>query len=175
VTHDQVEAMTMADKIVVLHSGIIEQVGSPLDLYHKPDNIFVAGFIGSPKMNFLKATASQSGKTITATLKDGTTISLPTDRARKAADGEVILGIRPEHITLNASSTSGIKASVRLAEYLGSETMFYATLGGGEDIAIKADGLATAKPGESLKLNFAPEACHLFASDGTTILNSALV
>jgi multiple sugar transport system ATP-binding protein len=175
VTHDQVEAMTMADKIVVLHSGIIEQVGSPLDLYHKPDNMFVAGFIGSPKMNFLKGTASQSGKAISVTLKDGTTISLPADRARKAASGEVTLGIRPEHITLGASGKSGVKATVRLAEYLGSETMFYATLGGGEDIAIKADGLATAKPGEILKLNFAPEACHLFSNDGTAIANSALI
>jgi multiple sugar transport system ATP-binding protein len=174
VTHDQVEAMTMADKIVVLHSGIIEQVGSPLELYHKPDNMFVAGFIGSPKMNFLKATASQSGKTIAITLKDGTKISLPADRARKAASGEVTLGIRPEHITVGASGNSAVKATVRLAEYLGSETMFYATLGGGEDIAIKADGLATSKPGETLKLNFAPEACHVFANDGTTIANSAL-
>jgi multiple sugar transport system ATP-binding protein len=175
VTHDQVEAMTMADKIVVLHSGIIEQVGSPLELYHKPDNMFVAGFIGSPKMNFLKGTASQSGKTISITLKDGTKISLPADRARKAASGEVTLGIRPEHITLGASAKSGVKATVRLAEYLGSETMFYATLGSGDDIAIKADGLATAKAGEGLKLNFAPEACHLFANDGTTIVNSALI
>jgi multiple sugar transport system ATP-binding protein len=174
VTHDQVEAMTMADKIVVLHGGIIEQVGSPLELYHKPDNMFVAGFIGSPKMNFLKATAKQSGKNIDVTLKDGTSISLPTDRARKAASGEVTLGIRPEHIGLGASGKSAIHAKVRLAEYLGSETMFYATLGGGDDIAIKADGLSTAKSGETLKLSFAPEACHLFASDGTTIANSAL-
>jgi multiple sugar transport system ATP-binding protein len=175
VTHDQVEAMTMADKIVVLHSGIIEQVGSPLDLYHKPDNMFVAGFIGSPKMNFLKGMAKQSGKAIDVTLRDGSRIQLPAERARQAASGEVILGIRPEHITLGAAGKHPINATVRLAEYLGSETMFYATLQGGEDIAIKADGLSTAKTGETLKLSFAPEACHVFALDGTTIANSALV
>jgi multiple sugar transport system ATP-binding protein len=175
VTHDQVEAMTMADKIVVLQSGVIEQVGSPLDLYHKPDNIFVAGFIGSPKMNFLKASAKQSGKNIDVTLKDGTRITIPASRTRKSASGDVILGIRPEHIGLGATGKASVKATVRLAEYLGSETMFYATLGSGEDIAIKADGLSSAKAGEVLKLSFAPEACHLFAGDGTTIANSALV
>jgi multiple sugar transport system ATP-binding protein len=175
VTHDQVEAMTMADKIVVLHGGIIEQVGSPMELYHRPDNMFVAGFIGSPKMNFLKGTAKQTGKTIDVTLADGTRLALPAARARKAVEGAVTLGIRPEHIALGATGKSAIAATVRIAEYLGSETMFYSALGSGEDIAIKADGLASAKAGASLKLSFPPEACHLFAEDGSAVVNSALI
>jgi multiple sugar transport system ATP-binding protein len=171
VTHDQVEAMTMADKIVVLHSGIIEQVGSPLDLYHKPANLFVAGFIGSPKMNFIKAKARQSASSINVSFANGSEISIPASRAQKAIGEDVTLGIRPEHIDLKGP----INAQVRLAEYLGSESMFYATLTDGTDISVKADGLAKAASGSALTLNFSPEACHLFASDGTTILNSALV
>jgi multiple sugar transport system ATP-binding protein len=172
VTHDQVEAMTMADKIVVLHAGIIEQAGSPLELYHRPDNMFVAGFIGSPKMNFLKGRASGSGKMIAVTLSDGSKLSLPGDTARGPASGDVIVGIRPEHIELVPKG--GIGASLRLAEYLGSETMFYAALKDGSDISVKADGLTKGVVGKDLSLSFPPEACHLFAGDGKTILNSRL-
>ncbi len=171
VTHDQVEAMTMADKIVVLSAGRIEQVGSPLDLYHKPANLFVAGFIGSPKMNFIKAKARLSGSVINVSFSNGSEVSIPASRAQKTSGEDVTLGIRPEHIRLSGP----IPANVRLAEYLGSESMFYATLADGTDISVKADGLAKATAGEKLNLTFPPEACHLFASDGTTILNSALV
>jgi multiple sugar transport system ATP-binding protein len=172
VTHDQVEAMTMADRIVVLHGGIIEQVGSPLELYHRPDNMFVAGFIGSPKMNFLKGKATTSGKSINVTLSDGSKLSLPANGARASASGDVTVGIRPEHIQL--VSKGGIDATLRLAEYLGSETMFYASLKDGSDISVKADGLSKGVVGKGLSLAFPPEACHLFATDGKTILNSRL-
>jgi multiple sugar transport system ATP-binding protein len=171
VTHDQVEAMTMADKIVVLHAGIIEQVGSPLELYHRPNNMFVAGFIGSPKMNFLKAKATQTGKTISVTLSDGSKISLPAQNAKINGTQDVTLGIRPEHIVIAEKGKSDTKGTVRLAEYLGSETMFYLSMADQSDISAKADGLSKAKPGQTLNLNLPTEACHLFDSAGKTIIN----
>jgi multiple sugar transport system ATP-binding protein len=174
VTHDQVEAMTMADKIVVLHGGIIEQVGSPLDLYHHPRNMFVAGFIGSPKMNFLKGKASKAGKTITVKLSDGSSVALPAGKATLSGSSDVTLGIRPEHIKIVDKGKSDTKGTVRLAEYLGSESMFYLSLADGGDISVKADGLSKANAGATLALNLPTEACHLFDSAGNTILNGTL-
>ena len=174
VTHDQVEAMTMADKIVVLQGGVIEQVGSPLDLYHHPKNLFVAGFIGSPKMNFLKAKGTQTGKTINVTLVDGSKISLPARHAKLDGTQDVTLGIRPEHIGVAAKGKGDTTGTVRLAEYLGSESMFYLSMADGGDIAVKADGLAKAETGASLALALPADACHLFDSKGQTILNATL-
>ncbi|KQQ59761.1 ABC transporter ATP-binding protein [Rhizobium sp. Leaf311] len=172
VTHDQVEAMTMADKIVVLSAGKIEQVGSPLELYHRPNNLFVAGFIGSPKMNVLKVKAtSQDGK-ILVELPSGTMLSLDgqTDTALAGAS----LGIRPEHISATGTGDVVIEGTVRLAEYLGSETLFFVELADGSEISVKADGLAAAKPGDSLKLGINAKACHLFDSNGRAIINGDL-
>jgi multiple sugar transport system ATP-binding protein len=166
VTHDQVEAMTMADKIVVLHSGIIEQVGSPLELYHRPRNMFVAGFIGSPKMNFIKAEA-KAGK---LSLPGGGTV----DVNAKNINGTVTLGIRPEHITLSPAGKATLKGTLKLAEYLGSETMFYAELADGSSLAVKADGLAKADRGAALNVTFPAEACHVFDASGNAILNGDL-
>ena len=175
VTHDQVEAMTMADKIVVLNAGLIEQVGSPLELYHRPRNTFVAGFIGSPKMNFIPAKASPgTGGTIDVTLPGGSLISLPANGATVSRDQAVTLGIRPEHIALSGASDASLKTTVRLAEYLGSETMFYATLADGSEIAVKADGLAKAEPGETLAAGIPAKACHLFDAKGVALLNGDL-
>jgi multiple sugar transport system ATP-binding protein len=177
VTHDQVEAMTMADKIVVLNSGIIEQVGSPLELYHRPRNMFVAGFIGSPKMNFLKATAS-SGKAgkLDVSLPGGASITLEGKQAVLQAATPVTLGIRPEHLSLDGAGKQGatLTSKVRLAEYLGSETMFYTHLADGSEIAVKADGLARADIGSALKIEINPAACHLFDEDGRAIVNGDL-
>jgi multiple sugar transport system ATP-binding protein len=175
VTHDQVEAMTMADKIVVLHGGIIEQVGSPLELYHRPNNLFVAGFIGSPKMNFIPATVSASkGKTVTVSLPgDGkTTITMAS--AAPAVGTKLTLGVRPEHIELAAKGKGTVNGVIRAAEYLGSETMFYATLADGSDISVKAGGLAANKSGDTLPLMLPPAACHLFDANGMTIHNGDL-
>ena len=173
VTHDQVEAMTMADKIVVLNAGIIEQVGSPLELYHRPRNMFVAGFIGSPKMNFVKATASPASGGIAVDLPGGGSITLDSD-ARVAAGQSVTLGVRPEHLVLAAGPGAVLSGRLRLAEYLGSETMFYLTLADGGELAIKADGLAKAAPGETLTVSLPAAACHLFDADGRTIVNGDL-
>ncbi len=115
VTHDQVEAMTMADKIVVLNAGLIEQVGSPLELYHRPRNTFVAGFIGSPKMNFLKTTAAMQGDKIVVAVPGGGGVTLEGRGTKVEQNQPVTLGIRPEHITLGGTD---LKGTVRLAEYL---------------------------------------------------------
>ncbi len=175
VTHDQVEAMTMADKIVVLHAGIIEQVGSPLELYHRPNNMFVAGFIGSPKINFIKAIASpQRGGKILVNMPGGTKITLD-DQGKKIGEGQdVTLGIRPEHITIGEKNDGELKGTLRIAEYLGSETMFYASLADGTDLSVKADGLTTAKSGSDIKFGLPAAACHLFDGAGKTILNGDL-
>ncbi|MBP1861173.1 ABC transporter ATP-binding protein [Rhizobium herbae] len=174
VTHDQVEAMTMADKIVVLSAGSIEQIGSPLELYHRPKNIFVAGFIGSPKMNFLKATAAPAGDQIRVTLPDSVDILLPAGNSSVSQGQSVTLGIRPEHIDADARDGAILPAKLRLAEYLGSETMFYVSLADGSDIAVKADGLATAKPGADFRIGIPPKACHLFDASGVAIINGDL-
>ena len=175
VTHDQVEAMTMADKIVVLHAGVIEQVGSPLELYHRPNNLFVAGFIGSPKMNFIKATASPAdGGKIAVTLPGGGLLTLNGGGAKLAANPPVTLGVRPEHLLIGAKGDASLPAKVRLAEYLGSESMFYASLADGSDISVKADGLAKAAAGSDLAIGVPAAACHLFDATGKAIVNGDL-
>ena len=175
VTHDQVEAMTMADKIVVLHAGVIEQTGSPLDLYHRPRNLFVAGFIGSPKMNFIEAVvAGTAAGSLTLTLPGGSTTTLPAQSAQASAGQKVTLGIRPEHIRADGSGAGQLTGTLRLAEYLGSETMFYLSLPDGSDISVKADGLAKAKPGTSMVCGLPANACHVFDEAGKTLLNATL-
>ncbi|MGL4197977.1 MAG: ABC transporter ATP-binding protein [Allorhizobium sp.] len=172
VTHDQVEAMTMADKIVVLSAGKIEQVGSPLELYHRPNNLFVAGFIGSPKMNFLKVQVSSADGAAVVRLP-GAEIAIPTHGASVPA-GELTFGIRPEHIDATGKGDVVIDATVKLAEYLGSETLFFVTLADGSELSVKADGLASEKPGQTLRLGINAKACHLFDKDGKAVINGDL-
>ena len=172
VTHDQVEAMTMADKIVVLSAGKIEQVGTPLELYHRPANLFVAGFIGSPKLNVLNVPAvNQNGK-IVLTLPGGATLAL--DAPSNATLSNASFGIRPEHISATGEGDVVLEGTVRLAEYLGSETLFFVELADGSEISVKADGLASAKPGDTLKLGINAKACHVFDEQGHAIINGDL-
>lgn len=165
----------MADRIVVLSAGRIEQLGSPLELYHRPNNLFVAGFIGSPKMNFLQTKASRHGDGgIEVKLPGGSSIRLDA-RGTAAADGApVTLGVRPEHIEIVSDGEASLTGEIRLAERLGSETMFYLQASGGEEIAVKADGLASGKVGERLALRIPANACHLFDSSGKAIVNGDL-
>jgi len=144
VTHDQVEAMTMADKIVVLHDGIIEQVGSPLDLYREPRNVFVAGFIGSPKMNLLQGEEAQKR-------------------------GAHTMGIRPEHI--DASPTTGTwQGTVGLSEHLGSDTFFHVTMPGlTEPLTVRADGEVNLHHGDTIFLTPDETRVHKFDSAGNRI------
>ena len=166
VTHDQIEAMTMADKIVVMHDGIVEQIGSPLDLYDNPANQFVAGFIGSPAMNFLKGTVRVNGSAI---FEGPNGVKLPVANAPKSADGvAAVYGIRPEHFTL---ADDGAEAEIVVIEPTGSETQVFAKLGGEEVVAVFRER-HQFKPGEKIKLKPDPKLVHLFDAATGKRLNS---
>ncbi|MDB5562496.1 MAG: sugar transporter ATP-binding protein [Hyphomicrobiales bacterium] len=165
VTHDQVEAMTMADKIVVLNAGRIEQVGAPLELYNAPRNKFVAGFIGSPKMNFLTGRIASAGAHIETA---GTTIDL--QRKFGAAGEPVTFGVRPEHITV--AEGTGIKlADVRvdLVEQLGGSTMVYASTADGQPVALALEGQQSVPVGATITARVDPADCHVFGADGRAL------
>jgi multiple sugar transport system ATP-binding protein len=165
VTHDQIEAMTMADKIVVMHDGIVEQIGSPLDLYDNPANQFVAGFIGSPAMNFLKGTVRVNGSAI---FEGPNGVKLPVAKAPKSADGiAAVYGIRPEHFTMAAD---GAEAEIVVIEPTGSETQVFAKLGGEEVVAVFRER-HQFKPGEKIKLKPDPKLVHLFDAASGKRLN----
>jgi multiple sugar transport system ATP-binding protein len=154
VTHDQIEAMTMADRIVVMHDGIVEQVGSPLELYDNPANIFVAGFIGSPAMNFLDAQVTASG-----------TVELPGSlkcaAATKAAVGTTVrVGVRPEHLDL-AADGQGMPATVKVIEPTGAETMVLADVAGSEVTAVFTDR-HDFRPGARIALKPKAGLLHVF-------------
>jgi multiple sugar transport system ATP-binding protein len=152
VTHDQVEAMTMADKIVVMQAGRIEQVGAPLELFDRPVNVFVAGFIGSPAMNLLKGTFAGRGVQI-----DG--VSMPVPASMRMGDGQdVLYGVRPEHFEL---SSEGVSAQVKVVEPTGSETMVFLRFGEREIVALFRDR-HNFKPGDMLTLRPRAELVHLF-------------
>ncbi|BCG80252.1 ABC transporter ATP-binding protein [Mesorhizobium sp. 113-3-3] len=157
VTHDQIEAMTMADRIVVMHDGLIQQVGAPLDLYDRPANMFVAGFIGSPGMNFLPATVAKGGK-VDAVLADGQKLRLPD--GLPLGDGDAItIGLRPEHIRL--ADDGALRGEVVVVEPLGLSTQFYVKLAN-QQLCVFAMGRAGVKPGDTVRLAADPAALHLF-------------
>ena len=160
VTHDQIEAMTMADKIVVMHDGIVEQIGTPLDLYDKPDNQFVAGFIGSPAMNFLKGTVKANGS---AVFEGPNGVKLPIAAAPANSEGRpAVYGIRPEHFTI---ADDGAEAEIVVVEPTGSETQVFAKLGGEEIVAVFRER-HKFEPGDKVRLKPDPTLVHLF--DGET-------
>jgi multiple sugar transport system ATP-binding protein len=165
VTHDQVEAMTLADRIVVLRAGIVEQHGTPLDIYNKPANRFVAGFIGSPKMNFIDVNAAQSGGDATIAL-GASRFSLPTQRGIEA-DEKLTLGVRPEHVvtTGTAEIDLGPLAIVHV-EQLGGQTIAYGRLADGQALNVVLEGQRRISAGDNLPVGARAEGCHLFASDG---------
>ena len=175
VTHDQVEAMTMADKIVVLHAGRIEQVGSPMELYHRPGNMFVAGFIGSPKMNFLTcATPTRQGQMVQVQLPGGAALGLPMGAAPWSG-GALTLGVRPEHLIVGGGGDAAVQGQVKLAERLGCETMVHMELADGTMIIVRADGLNRVKAGEVAPVGLSRASCHLFGADGGTLVNGSLI
>jgi multiple sugar transport system ATP-binding protein len=157
VTHDQIEAMTMADKIVVMHDGIVEQIGKPLDLYDRPDNLFVASFIGSPAMNMLKGTVGGDGSPVFQGA-GGVSIALPEGIA--AARGmPVVLGIRPEHLRL---SDDGFPVEVVVVEPTGSELQIIGRTAGGEEIVANFRERHAFEPGETVRLSADRDLVHLF-------------
>jgi multiple sugar transport system ATP-binding protein len=156
VTHDQVEAMTMADRIVVMNNGVVEQSGSPLELYDNPSNVFVASFIGSPSMNLLKGNIKGGSKP--SFMTDGG-VTLPLAKAPKASDGmPAVYGIRPEHLELGGK---GVAAEVSVLEPMGSETQVFAKLGGQKIVGVFKQRLKV-KPGETIMLSPLSGAEHLF-------------
>ncbi|WP_413991688.1 ABC transporter ATP-binding protein [Labrys okinawensis] len=159
VTHDQIEAMTMADKIVVMHDGIVEQVGAPLELYDQPANLFVAGFIGSPAMNMIKGKLDPADAS-RFIAEDGT--ALPARALREAAPGKALIyGLRPEALSIDPN---GIPMSVIVTEPTGAETQMMARLAGIEISCIFHQRVA-AQPGEVLKVGIDTSATHLFDAE----------
>jgi multiple sugar transport system ATP-binding protein len=185
VTHDQVEAMTLGQKIVVFNAGRIEQVGTPLDLYERPANLFVAGFLGSPRMNFLDAVVDGAqGPLATVRLAGGTTFAVAADAGRLPPGAKATLGVRPEHFQLLPADADnapqrGVPGRVTLVEYLGDVSLAYVQIDGsaGEGdaamVAVKLVGDAPAgrmpEVGAAVRLAFAPGQAFLFDADGTAL------
>ena len=171
VTHDQTEAMTMADKIVVLRDGIVEQIGAPLELYNHPTNRFVAGFIGSPKMNFVEAkVASIASGTISAAIEGLPPMELAVSNGKVDVGEPITIGIRPEHIREGQDDGYGIDSEVNVSEQLGGESYLYVTLPGGQEITVHSPGQSPNRRGDRVPLTFPAASCHLFrASDGAVI------
>jgi len=167
VTHDQTEAMTLADKIVVLRAGNIEQVGAPLDLYDDPANQFVAGFVGSPKMNFIKAIVTgKDAAGLTIALAADKTVRLTLPLAASLTEGaEVTLGVRPEHFGDVGKGDADLTVSVDVAEHLGNTSYIYATLGGEQLIIERPESRATGNR-DSLTVSLSAKRSFLFDSAG---------
>ncbi len=157
VTHDQVEAMTLADKIVVLRKGVIEQAGKPMDLYRDPDNKFVAGFIGSPAMNFMSGQVTTDGIAVPA-LKTNVTAPVPSAYIGKT----VTLGLRPEHLTIDPA---GSALTIDMTENLGGVSYAYLVSSTGERIIVEQRGETTMPAGASVGLGFDPAQVYLFDTD----------
>ncbi len=170
VTHDQVEAMTLANKIVVLRAGHVEQVGSPLELYHHPRNLFVAGFIGSPKMNFLETVASDIGRdTATVKIPGGGTMTVPARTAGMAPGAKVTLGVRPEHLVPGEEGDAVMEGRVFVVERLGGETYCHVRVDGGQSVVIRTGGDSPVNPGEQVRIGVPAATCHLFDRDGIAL------
>jgi multiple sugar transport system ATP-binding protein len=167
VTHDQVEAMTLADKIVVLDHGVISQIGAPMDLYLSPENKFVASFIGSPTMNFVPAELKAAeGAMAALELKGGGKVTVRTRKGVRQ-NGAIELGIRPEHVGIGApgAADAALPGTIQIIEHLGNATIMYVDTPAGQ-IVVQDDGDTRAKTGEPVGVIFDPAKCHIFASNG---------
>jgi multiple sugar transport system ATP-binding protein len=179
VTHDQVEAMTLGQQIVVFNGGRIEQVGSPFELYERPANLFVAGFLGSPRMNFLDASlVGEEGAIATVRLAGGALAEVAADAMDAAVGAKLTLGVRPEHLRLRSAGKGegegggeGIPGTVGLVEYLGDVTLAYVQVEGApEMIAVKCGGFdAVPAVGARVLLGFDPAQAYLFGADGAAL------
>jgi multiple sugar transport system ATP-binding protein len=167
VTHDQVEAMTLADRIVVLSVGRIEQVGTPLELYEHPCNLFVAGFIGSPKMNFMAAEFVEgSAQHATVKLAGGEIVRCEVDGSAGRPGDKLTLGVRPEHFVVGGAHNP-LQATVTFVEQLGSTTHAYCAFPGAQDdLTCELDGRMRVRSGQALTLSVPADACYLFDAEG---------
>jgi multiple sugar transport system ATP-binding protein len=174
VTHDQVEAMTLADKIVVLNQGRIEQIGTPLELYRRPVNLFVAGFIGSPKMNLMQLRLDDiANGTASLSLPGGAVLQIPVARQAVAAGAQVTLGMRPEHLKFGSEATgaslANVPAIVTLVEHLGGETYSYCQLQDGGMLVVKGEGDVDVAIGQAVQINIGRDNNHLFDAEGKSL------
>lgn len=170
VTHDQVEAMTLADRIVVLSAGVIEQVGTPLELYTHPKNLFVAQFIGSPAMNVLPAVVTQTGAESLIELKDQHQIALPIPLDASQQGESIHFGVRPEDLELCEEKESLMHGSISFVESLGEVTMLYVNIANNaEPIVAKLAGMVDLKRGDKVAFNAATDKLHLFDKAGLTL------
>jgi multiple sugar transport system ATP-binding protein len=159
VTHDQVEAMTLADRVVVMNAGLIEQIGTPHELYHSPATLFVAGFIGSPAMNILPCGLEETAGALNLRLHGGITLPVPAERVARyrsqAGKQELLLGLRPEHLTEmrtpSAPGQSPIEVNVEVTEPLGMETLVFFGLNGAE-VCARTNPAANVQPGKRAQL-----------------------
>ena len=159
VTHDQVEAMTMADRIVVMNEGAVEQIGSPLELYDRPKNLFVAGFIGSPSMNFLQGSIRGQGSSGRIEIGEG--ISLPLPASQTGVEGQkIVYGIRPEHVIINIGG-DGVPAVVEVIEPTGADTLVFAAVSGSA-FCVAGRERYSFRPGATINLEPVLEYVHVF-------------
>ncbi len=165
VTHDQIEAMTMADRIVVIRDGVIEQIGKPLDLYNFPTNKFVAGFIGAPQMNFISAKVTNKGLLIL----DGEDMEL--NFKKEISDDTVSLGIRPETIEVSLEGKGDYMAKIDSFEQLGSTTFIYSKLSTGEKLTVQLASQVPLKKGQEIGVTFDKEKLHVFSLINGKVLN----
>ncbi len=179
VTHDQTEAMTLGTRIVVMKDGLIQQVDTPQNLYDRPINLFVAGFMGSPQMNFIDATIVKKGNDVYATFGSNT-VKLPEAKAKKLVEGgyegkTVVIGIRPEdihdeEIFINNTPESVIEATVRVYELLGAEVNLYFTVDETLEITARVNPRTTARPDDTLKIAFDMSKLHVFDKETEKVI-----
>ena len=170
VTHDQIEAMTLADRIVVMNLGRIEQIGKPLDLYYTPANLFVAGFIGSPAMNFFKGKVERAAGgevRVTGPAIEAFVAQAAGNALRQGA--ELTVGVRPEHLAVGASGAFAAKGTVELVERLGESSFAYVRRGDGQMLVAEVRGRQTPAPGETISLGASLTDVHLFDDGGRRI------
>ena len=180
VTHDQTEAMTLGTRIVVMKYGVVQQIDTPHNLYNKPQNLFVAGFIGSPQMNFMDAKISVDGENVTAQVGESN-IAVPATKAKALIDGgydgkTVVLGIRPEDIHdsqmfIETSPNSVIEANIRVYELLGAEVFLYFDYAGSQ-VTARVDPRTTAKQGDHIKFALDMEHAHFFDKDTELVITN---
>jgi ABC-type sugar transport system ATPase subunit len=166
VTHDQVEAMTLADRIVVLHAGLVEQVGTPMELYERPDNLFVAGFIGSPAMNMVPCTVESASPEARVKLEHGS-VKVEAEIPASAVGKKGTFGVRPEDLTLSDGGDAVFKGKVEIVEHLGELTMLYVDCGYGDNFVIaKLDGNVPIERAREVKLTAPIDRLHVFDENG---------